>query len=52
MAGPHGIQPLPNAAIRRATRGLTEPLTQIGTPPDWRGLGMAWMPSKANSSEV
>ena len=34
IAGPHGIQPEPNLASRRATASLTVPLTQIGTPPD------------------
>ena len=30
---------------------LTVPLTQTGTPPGWRGLGIWWIRSKASSSE-
>ncbi len=46
-SSPHGIQPLPKRARRRATRSLHRPLTQIGTPPGWAGLGIEWMPVEA-----
>ena len=48
---PHGIQPDPNRASRRTTRGLMVPLTQTGTPPGWRGFGIMWMASKCSSGE-
>ena len=49
MAGPHGIQPVPNSARRRATRRFTVPLTQMGTPLVSAGFGLVWMSVKESS---
>ena len=39
-------------ARRRAERLLTVPLTQIGTPPSWRGLGIWWIFSNVQLGRV
>ena len=50
-AAPQGIQPDPNRARRRTTRGLMVPLTHTGTPPGCRGFGIMCVASNCSSGE-